>query len=177
MDARKVRSRKALQEALLDLLEEKPLSAVSVRELTERAGVGYATFFRHYPTLEDLLRAIAEDAVGPLLERGLPLLFGDDRRQAARDLVRHVGENRKLWSLLLNQVGGAVLREQFGSAARKLAESRPPARSGAPLELRVHFAVRGAVDILAWWLMRRPDISEADVVRYLDQLVIRPIEA
>ena len=54
-DARQVRSRHALHQALLALLEEKPFDQITVREISARAGTGYATFFRHYPTKEALL--------------------------------------------------------------------------------------------------------------------------
>ena len=67
MDARKVKSREALATALLALLEDKGLEEISVRELTARAGVGYATFFRHYTGLDDLLRDLSSDAVTDFL--------------------------------------------------------------------------------------------------------------
>ena len=174
MDIRKVKSRQALQRALLTLLDQKALDDISVRELTDLAGVGYATFFRHYPALDDLLRDIAGEAVGPLLERGLPLLFGDAREDAAHALVNHVAENRKLWTQLLSQGGGSVLREQFGNAARALAEQSPQGAGKLPPGLRAHFGVRGAVDIIAWWLLRRPHLSEGEIVEFLVQLVIEP---
>ena len=58
-DARQVRSRNALTGALLALIEEKPFDQLTIREITGRAGTGYATFFRHYPTKEALLADVA----------------------------------------------------------------------------------------------------------------------
>ena len=42
--------------ALLELLDEKDLGSVSVSELTERAGVGRASFYRNFESKEDVLR-------------------------------------------------------------------------------------------------------------------------
>ena len=42
--------------ALLELLDEKELGSVSVSELTERAGVGRASFYRNFESKEDVLR-------------------------------------------------------------------------------------------------------------------------
>ena len=42
--------------ALLDLLKEKPLSDISVSELTGRAGIGRVSFYRNYQTKEDILK-------------------------------------------------------------------------------------------------------------------------
>lgn len=174
MDVRKVRSREALQRALLGLLDEKPIGEISVRELTDLAQVGYATFFRHYPTTDDLLRDIAAGEVGGILERGLPLLFGPDREGAALALCRHVDANRGLWTKLLSQGGGAVLREQFAAEARARAEQDHAGDGTLPLSLRLHFGVRGAVDIIAWWLLREPALPAETVAGYLRQLVIEP---
>ncbi len=41
--------------ALLELLERQPLEAITIREITDAAGVGYATFYRHYATKAALL--------------------------------------------------------------------------------------------------------------------------
>ena len=60
-DARQVRSRSALAAALLELLEERPFDQLTIREITARAGTGYATFFRHYPDKEALLHDVAAE--------------------------------------------------------------------------------------------------------------------
>lgn len=48
-------------EALIELLEEKPLSSVSVSELAERAGVSRVTFYRNYSSIEDVLERYVGD--------------------------------------------------------------------------------------------------------------------
>ena len=52
-------------EALVELLESKPLSAISVSELTQRAGVSRVTFYRNYDSIEEVLeRHVASIAHG-----------------------------------------------------------------------------------------------------------------
>lgn len=48
-------SNKKLLETLLEMLEDTPLSAISISELTQRAGVSRMTFYRHYSKTEDIL--------------------------------------------------------------------------------------------------------------------------
>ena len=67
-DARAVRTREALRRALLDLLEDKSLEQITIRDITAAAGIGYTTFFRHHPTTESLLDDLA--ARGPADEDG-----------------------------------------------------------------------------------------------------------
>src|ERR1700743_1796630 len=79
-DARMLRTRKALRSALLALLERKQLDQISVRDIVAEARIGYATFFRHHASKEDLLNEIAADQVGRLMALAFPLLSATDTR-------------------------------------------------------------------------------------------------
>ncbi|MCR5372246.1 MAG: TetR/AcrR family transcriptional regulator, partial [Solobacterium sp.] len=48
--------KKQITAALLALLEEKPLSDISVSELTSKAGTGRVSFYRNYQSKEDILK-------------------------------------------------------------------------------------------------------------------------
>ncbi len=48
--------KKQILTALLDLLKEKPLSDISVSELTARAEIGRVSFYRNYQSKEDILK-------------------------------------------------------------------------------------------------------------------------
>ncbi|MBQ7277812.1 MAG: TetR/AcrR family transcriptional regulator [Clostridia bacterium] len=48
--------KKQITAALLSLLKEKPLSDISISELTAKAGIGRVSFYRNYQSKEDILR-------------------------------------------------------------------------------------------------------------------------
>jgi AcrR family transcriptional regulator len=54
-DARILRSRAAMRRALLELLQEMPIEAITGARIADRAGIGYATYFRHYADVRALL--------------------------------------------------------------------------------------------------------------------------
>ena len=47
--------KECMADALIKLLEEKPLEQITVPEITSLAGVGRATYFRHFSKKEDLV--------------------------------------------------------------------------------------------------------------------------
>ena len=47
--------KECMADALIQLLKEKPLEKITVPEITNLAGVGRATYFRHFSKKEDLL--------------------------------------------------------------------------------------------------------------------------
>lgn len=48
--------KKQITGALLALLKEKPLSAISISELTSKAEIGRVSFYRNYQSMEDILK-------------------------------------------------------------------------------------------------------------------------
>ena len=48
--------KKQITAALLDLLKEKPLSDISISELTNKAEIGRVSFYRNYQNKEDILK-------------------------------------------------------------------------------------------------------------------------
>ena len=55
-DRRAKRTRRLLKESLLELMQEKPFSQISVRDVTERADVNRTTFYLHYTDTARLLQ-------------------------------------------------------------------------------------------------------------------------
>ena len=66
-EKRATRTRPALWNALLQLLEEQSFEQVTIRDVTARAGISYATFFRHYPDKDALLHDVAAREIRKLL--------------------------------------------------------------------------------------------------------------
>src|SRR3954466_712332 len=61
------RTQKLLREALIDLIEERGFDALTVGELTSRAMVSRAAFYRNYHDKYDLVEQIFEDVMSTLL--------------------------------------------------------------------------------------------------------------
>jgi AcrR family transcriptional regulator len=54
-DRRSQRTRQLLSEALVQLIQEKDYSTITVNDIIERANVGRSTFYAHYQDKDDLL--------------------------------------------------------------------------------------------------------------------------
>ncbi|MER7832562.1 MULTISPECIES: TetR family transcriptional regulator [unclassified Streptomyces] len=64
--ARKLRTRQALLDAALALLEERSLSGLGLREVTRAAGIAPTGFYRHFRDMADLGVALVEESLGGL---------------------------------------------------------------------------------------------------------------
>ncbi|MCL6737507.1 TetR family transcriptional regulator [Streptomyces neyagawaensis] len=93
--AQKQRTRQALMDAALALLEEQSLSSLGLREVTRAVGVAPTAFYRHFRSTADLGVALVEEALGSLhLVLGdLMSAVGDSDeliRRAVELIARHV---------------------------------------------------------------------------------------
>ncbi|MGC9441002.1 TetR family transcriptional regulator [Streptomyces sp. WG5] len=64
--AQKQKTRQALMDAALGLLEEQSLSSLGLREVTRAVGVAPTAFYRHFRSTADLGVALVEEALGSL---------------------------------------------------------------------------------------------------------------
>lgn len=67
-DRRVVRTKKAIKNAHLSLMEEKDISDITISELTRKAGINRRTFYTHYRSVSEIIDEIESDMVSLLGE-------------------------------------------------------------------------------------------------------------
>lgn len=177
-DLRVRRTRRLLTQALIDLSAERPLDTITVRDLTERAGVGYATFFRHYASTEELLRGAVDDLRAELLGL-LPRLAGDAPEQAGAVVFRHVQAQPGLYRLLLGTDRSHGLLDQIVDIGVEglldTFEARPDA--GVPVEVAAHHFIHSFLGLISWWLRHDQPHSPDRMGEIYRELILRPTQA
>lgn len=63
-----------IRKAFMDLLKQKPIQSISIRELCETAGINRGTFYTHYADIYDLMQRIEEEMLADF-EKALERLF------------------------------------------------------------------------------------------------------
>ncbi len=176
-DPRAVRSRKALRSALLELLKEKALEQITIRDIVAKAGIGYTTFFRHHPTKEALLEDIAADQISTLFHLSIPAMDAQDVRSGAVAMLSYVDENRSIWSILLTGGASAFIREEFLRQARAIADVRGQSDNLLPPDLGTILIVGSTLDLIVWWLRQENPFSIDRIAEILDCTVVSPVIA
>jgi AcrR family transcriptional regulator len=81
------RNRARVLEVAYDTFAAEGLS-VPIDEIARRAGVGAGTVYRHFPTKEDLFRAVVEDRIQHIIDDGRALLSSGDPGEALFTFLR-----------------------------------------------------------------------------------------
>jgi AcrR family transcriptional regulator len=173
-DARAQRSIEALRMAILQLVEEKPLEQVSIREITDTAGLSYPTFFRRFASKDELIEDIATEEVANFLALGRSAFARRHAAQSADAMIRYVHTRRKLWTTLLNGGAATAMRKEFMRIAREISEEGPRVNAWMPVDLGVPFVTSGIFELFAWWLRQPDDYPIENVLKLFSALIIEP---
>src|SRR2546423_14941861 len=158
-DLRARRTRKWLQEALLELMKEKSFEDIQITELTGRAQVSRPTFYLHYRSKEELLLSHVD------------VIFEEFHREVAREIARG-NIDRKRFSIMLFQYWEQNaetlrmviqtenpdillerLKEYVGVMMKEVAaKTRKPAMDPRLKELIVGYVAGGAYMLLTQWI-------------------------
>ncbi len=96
--AQKQRTRQALLDAALELLEGQSLSSLGLREVTRAVGIAPTAFYRHFRSVEDLGVALVEEALGSLHPM-IRTTVSPGRRGRGTHRARHRADRRSaMWT-------------------------------------------------------------------------------
>ena len=155
------RTQKLLREALIELIEERGFDALTIGELTERAMVSRAAFYRTYQDKYALVEQIFEEAMSALLSA-----VGDLGREHPAEIwvafFEHIAEYERLYRALLGKQGSPWFAKKMRAALAGLVRERGHVPHGPGASARpAHTFSDGFVpdmvsalfvEAITWWL-------------------------
>lgn len=173
-DRRVKRTQNLLAKALISLTLEQGYEAVTIRDITERADIGYATFFRHYPDKEALLQDVIEVVLAELMA----LLDGQAQDAEAQGLLifRYVREHSELCRVLLSSRSSSALQRQIRTAGVRsaLAQNQPRPDSLIPAEIAANHLVAASIALIQWWLEHAMPYPAEHMAVIYRELIVMP---
>lgn len=105
-----------LKESLIELLKEKPISRITIKELCAHAEINRATYYAHYSDQFDQLKQIEEELINGILEN-LNKLSAETREtdllKIVENILVYVNENAELCKVLLGRNGDIDFQENI----------------------------------------------------------------
>jgi AcrR family transcriptional regulator len=159
-DARVRRTRDALGDALIALMQEKPFDTITVQEVLERAHVSRSTFYSHYSDKDDLLMSDADEffeAISTALAA-----HGDkaDRVFPVQEFFTHLADVQPFYKALVKsgrfQENMELARGHFARGIERRLSELPRAGAIPATDLSaIAFTHAGSLlSLLTWWLDR-----------------------
>lgn len=153
-DRRIRRTKKALRNSLMMLLKEKPMSKITIRELTELADMNRGTFYLHYTDIFDLYCNIKDDFLNELLIAVQPPT--DTLYRYYLNLFRFLEENTEILFLLnqdasfIEQIIDVLKKQHLENWIQRFSNS-----NRMYYEYFYHFATEGSIGIIKRWCQEK----------------------
>ncbi len=155
------RTQKLLREALIALIEERGFDALTVGEITERAMVSRAAFYRNYQDKYSLVEQIFEEAMNTLLN-AVGEMGPEHPPEVWVKFFEHIAEYERLYRALLGRKGSPwFVMKMRASLADMVKEhghvpTRPPAADRPVFTFSDEFVPDLVstmfVEAITWWL-------------------------
>jgi AcrR family transcriptional regulator len=142
------RTRTLLRTALVELIEERGFDRLTVGELTERAMVSRAAFYRNYNDKFHLVEQIFDEAIVALVGT----MSDDDRsvRERWTSFFEHISTYHRLYGALLGRSGSPWFANRMRATLAELADRHVPSAASTGL---VPTLISGMfVQSITWWL-------------------------
>lgn len=153
-------TRQAMSDALIDLLRERPVSAITVKALCERADVNRSTFYAHYGSINELLHDIEDETMDWVTDTLDELLAQPDQAGIERiieHICRYIADNRNHLQVLMSPKADLDFQQRLLGliySRRQLlsATASPVPANPEELQMRMRFAVSGSIGLIQYWL-------------------------
>lgn len=158
-DPRVRRTRRILQDTLVSLILEKEYSAISIKDITERAEVAYITFFRHYNGIDELLMEVLDEGLAELL-RHIATLAGEADGPAneveGKLIFEYVKQRSDLFRILLKSQSVRRIRksvvQNIATIFQKSCGFLQRPNSLLPANMASNHMATSLLALIEWWL-------------------------
>ena len=177
-DRRVQKTRLALRDALISLLEESGWDDINIQALCERANVGRSTFYLHFQNKEELLVSGLNDLrAGLRIQAALANKGTSGSLPFVRGLIEHVYEQRALFRAIIGRRSGHVVQKRFREMVNQLVEEEIslPA-TGWQREAGARYVAGALVELLAWWVDAGTARNAEEIEQFFSQLTLPVIK-
>ncbi len=174
-ESRQVRKTKqALRDALIQLVDERGFDALTVKDITDRADVGRATFYVHFEDKTALLKSIADVVYEQFAEIARSTPPESAALPAIELLLERVTEHPRLYQVALNQTGVVehlrhYLVHEFDHRLAALGATQP-----TPAAQIAAGALEG---LIRWWLANDLELPATEVADLYRRFLVQGVPA
>ncbi|GEN45453.1 TetR/AcrR family transcriptional regulator [Alkalibacillus haloalkaliphilus] len=173
MDRRKKYTRMVLKDSLIELLAEKPIASVTVKEICELADVNRSTFYTHYADQYDLLTKIENEIIDDMNAYLSSYSFTkeDEALLMTQKLVEYITDKKLMFETLLNENGDSTFEKRLMEVARRFVMKNT--MEGTDLDEQFSsylstYIISGAIHVIKEWIASGMEESPREIAELIN---------
>lgn len=173
MDRRQRKTRQAVYDAFTALLEKKSYSNITVQEIIDEADIGRSTFYAHFETKDELLRALCTEIFEHVFSTELEKERTHDFSQSCgiveaelTHILYHLRDDRRYIKGILSSESGELFMRYFKEYLERLFGSAVSTQeTEIPQDYMLNHMVCDFAETVRWW-MRNEAYSPEEISRF-----------
>lgn len=174
MDRRQQKTRAAIFKAFSNLLEVKSFNHITVQEIIDGANIGRSTFYAHFETKDELLKAMCTDIFSHIFSDGLISEKTHDfscvnkgLEAKLTHLLYHLRDNKKDVTGILSCESKELFMRYFKEyLAQMFARYLGEIDIEAPEDFIINHLVGSFAETVHWWIKKNMDCTPEEVAGY-----------
>lgn len=163
-----------LRESLIDLLEEKSMFKITIKEICQKADVNRSTFYAHFSDPHQLLESIEEEYVDKILHDINPDMMDTDKAYPlVTDILEFIYKNEKMSRILLSDRGDLhfqkkIMKLVHDNVLNQMKDNQPIDLDKAGLVSS--FVISGCIGIIQNWFENDLKSSPEEIGKIISDL-------
>ncbi len=179
-DVRVVKSKKAIRDALFTTLAYKPINKITVKEISDAAGINRKTFYAHYDTIEDIITEMENELVMSIdsyLKNCIISEYGLNPCYFIQFINSIYSSNPQFCESLVSVHNYHFLAEKIKKVfKRQLIDSiNPPEKDRYVLDFKIEFYLSGVSSVYIDWIRQGKPCPFEDLSVIINNLITEPL--
>lgn len=175
-----IRSRKLINEALADLLTEKPLDKITVTDVVTRANINRGTFYAHYRDIPDVVDHLIQQTFSAIRDAMIshPATDANIEHTLMYTIQEILEEDLSFYRKILNSSAWAILQEQLVAVVTEfMLEHKQRFYLGSQEEylIAIRFCAGGLSNLYRDWFSGKLPYTLGELTRIGENMIRRII--
>lgn len=173
-----IRSRKLINAALADLLQEKPLEKITVTDIVNRAEINRGTFYAHYADIPDVINHLIEKTFFDI--RQILSKENDPVEKLPQELLREIEKilsaDMDFYQKIMNSNAAPLMHNQLVEIVVDYMLQQQTGLSGDALEayeISIRFCAGGISNLYSDWFAGKLSCSLRELTQAGEKLIRR----
>ena len=176
-----IRSRKLINDALADLLTEKPLDKITVTDVVSRADINRGTFYAHYQDIPDVVDHLIQQTFSAIRDAmtGQPVTADNVGAVLLGTVQSILEEDMVFYQKILSSSASAILQEQLVQIVMEfMLEYKDRFFSGSHEEYKIAigFCAGGLSNLYRDWFFGKLPCTLSELTQMGDRLIRRVLQ-
>jgi len=175
-----IRSRKLINDALADLLTEKPLDKITVTDVVNRADINRGTFYAHYKDIPDVVDHLIQQTFSAIREAMMSTVATDAKPEHTllSTIQKLLEEDMSFYRKILNSSASAIMQEQLVAVVTEfMLEHKDQFYPGSQEEYKIaiRFCAGGLSNLYRDWFSGKLSITLSELTDVARNMISRII--